>query len=150
MSNKRKTTSMRGENVDFDLLKIRQKLQGADAPDEVEKRGQYIDIRRRRNPRRSVSDLIAEQERNENDAAQKIRDSKAAKAAKPPEKAATPVSKQATTVTSLPGKQGTPEPEKSSAPAIEVVAPREITDAEPAEVTKVPKRIAKRTKKDKE
>jgi hypothetical protein len=132
---------MRGETVDFDLLKIKQKLQGKDAPDEVEKRGQYIDIRRRRNPRRSVSDLIAEQERNENDVAQRIRDSKAAKAANPTPKAEKVVA---------PPAEDLPEPKKSSAPAIEIAEPREIVKVDPPEVTEVTKKIVKRTKKSKE
>lgn len=83
MANNRKTRSMRGETVDFDLLKIKQKIQSREKPDEVERREQYIDIRRRRNPRRNVADLIADQERNENDAAEKIRISREAKKKNP-------------------------------------------------------------------
>lgn len=74
-----KTRSIRGEVVDFDLLKLKSKMEKTDKPDEVEMREKYIDIKRRRNPRRSVSDLVKEQSRNEQDVREKLRAQKEAK-----------------------------------------------------------------------
>jgi predicted phage gp36 major capsid-like protein len=67
---------MRGEVVDFDLIKIKQKIENRDKPDSVNMREKYIDIRRRRNPRRNVSDLVNEQQKNMEDAKEKIRKSR--------------------------------------------------------------------------
>lgn len=67
---------MRGEIVDFDLMKVKQQMGDRDKPNSVQLREKYIDIRRRRNPRRNVSDLVSEQQINADDAREKIRQSK--------------------------------------------------------------------------
>lgn len=79
MDNKGKVRSIRGVVVDFDLLKVKQAMENREKPDSVELREKYIDIRRRRNPRRNVADLVNEQKRNEEDAREKIRLSKETK-----------------------------------------------------------------------
>lgn len=76
---KKGVRSIRGEIVDFDLLKVKQQIEDRKKPDSVELREKYIDIRRRRNPRRNVSDLVNEQRQNEQDARDRIRKSKEAK-----------------------------------------------------------------------
>ena len=73
----KKVRSIKGELVDFDLLRVKQQIEGRDKPDSVEMREKYIDIRRSRN----VADLVNEQRQNEQDAREKIRKSKEAKAA---------------------------------------------------------------------
>ena len=79
---KGKARSIRGEVVDFDLMKVKQKIEPSAKPDSVEMREKYIDIRRRRNPRRNVSDLVDEQRQNEIEAREKIAQSKANREAK--------------------------------------------------------------------
>lgn len=74
-----KTRSIRGEIVDFDILKVKQQMEKRDKPNDVEMREKYIDIKKRRNPRRSVSDLVKEQNRNELDVREKLRAAKEAK-----------------------------------------------------------------------
>ncbi len=76
---KKGVRSIRGEIVDFDLLKVKQQIEDRKKPDSVELREKYIDIRRRRNPRRNVSDLVNEQRQNEQDARDRIRKSKEAR-----------------------------------------------------------------------
>ena len=71
-----KQRSIRGEIVDFDLMKVKSRIESGSKPNDVEMREKYIDIRRRRNPRRNVSDLVREQQKNANDAREKIRISK--------------------------------------------------------------------------
>ena len=72
----KKVRSIKGDIVDFDLMKIKQNMEQRDKPDSVELREKYIDIRRRRNPRRNVSDLVNEQRQNQNDAREGIERSK--------------------------------------------------------------------------
>jgi|AntRauTorcE11897_2_1112592.scaffolds.fasta_scaffold00046_21 hypothetical protein len=79
MSNNRKSQSIRGQSVDFDLLRVKAAIETNDKPDSVEMREKYIDIRRRRNPRRNVSDLENEQRGNESDAREKIQKSREAR-----------------------------------------------------------------------
>ena len=81
MANQKRSKSIRGETVDFDLMRVKQNIENRDKPDSVEMREKYIDIRRRRNPRRNVGDLVDEQRRNANDARAKIAQSKRNKAA---------------------------------------------------------------------
>lgn len=71
-----KTRSIKGEIVDFDLLKIKQNMEKKDKPEDVAMRERHIDIKRRRNPRRSVSDLIVEQEKNRDDIANRLKAAK--------------------------------------------------------------------------
>lgn len=71
-----KTRSIKGEIVDFDLLKVKRRMENRDKPDSVQMREEYIEIRRRRNPRRNVSDLVSEQRQNEAVAREKIQQSK--------------------------------------------------------------------------
>lgn len=73
---KRKVRSIRGEIVDFDLLKVKKSIENRKKPESAELREKYIDIRRRRNPRRNVSDLVREQSQNAADARNKIEQSK--------------------------------------------------------------------------
>jgi hypothetical protein len=58
----RKTTSLRGEVVDFDLFDIKQQISGAVADEKIENRARFIDLRRRRGGKRKVQDMLAEQE----------------------------------------------------------------------------------------
>lgn len=76
MANDGKTRSIKGETIDFDLMKIKQNIEDREKPKDVEMREKYIDIRRRRNPRRNVSDLVDEQQQNQEDARAKIKKSK--------------------------------------------------------------------------
>jgi len=73
---KKTTRSIRGEIVDFDLLEVKASMERRRKTNGVENREQYIDIKRRRNPRRSVADLEAEQNKNVADAREKMRKSK--------------------------------------------------------------------------
>lgn len=74
-----KVKSSKGATVDFDLMRLKAKMENRNKPDSVELREKYIDIRRRRNPRRNVADLENEQRANETDARDKLRLSKEAK-----------------------------------------------------------------------
>lgn len=76
MAQKKITKSIMGSEVDFDLMKVKQTMLNRDKPQGVEVREQYIDIRRRRNPRRNVADLEREQNQNVADAREKIQRSK--------------------------------------------------------------------------
>ena len=71
--------SIQGADVDFDLMRTKQQMLKRQKPDDVEVREQYIDIRRRRNPRRNVADLEREQRENVADARAKIQQSKEAR-----------------------------------------------------------------------
>lgn len=62
-----KVRSIRGEIVDFSLLKMKEQMQESEKPDDVQMREEYVNIKRRRNPRRSVSDLVSEQQKNKSD-----------------------------------------------------------------------------------
>ena len=57
-------------------MKVKKAMLSRDKPTGVEVREQYIDIRRRRNPRRNVADLEREQQANIEDARIKIQQSK--------------------------------------------------------------------------
>ena len=76
MAKKKIVRSIQGAEVDFDLMKVKQSMLNRDKPNGVEVREQYIDIRRRRNPRRNVADLEREQLANVEDARVKIEQSK--------------------------------------------------------------------------
>lgn len=76
---KYRSQSIRGEEVDFDLLKAKQKIESQEKPDSVKMREKYIDVRRRRNPRRNVADLVDEQRENEKDVREKIKKSREAR-----------------------------------------------------------------------
>lgn len=76
MGKKKIVRSIQGTEVDFDLMKVKQSMLNRDKPSGVEVREQYIDIRRRRNPRRNVADLEREQSANVEDARVKIEQSK--------------------------------------------------------------------------
>ena len=76
MAQKKIVRSIQGSEVDFDLMKVKQSMLNRDKPSGVEVREQYIDIRRRRNPRRNVADLEREQQANVEDARVKIEQSK--------------------------------------------------------------------------
>jgi hypothetical protein len=71
-----KTRSILGEVVDFDLMRVKAKIEMGKKPNDVAVREKYIDIRRRRNPRRNVADLVTEQEENTNNAREKMQQSK--------------------------------------------------------------------------
>lgn len=58
----RKTTSMRGEVVDFDLFAIKEQINGAPVTETIQNRERFIELRRRRGTKRKLQDLLAEQE----------------------------------------------------------------------------------------
>ena len=76
MAQKKIVKSIKGDEVDFDLMRVKAKIGSREKPDSVKMREQYIDIRRRRNPRRNVADLEREQAENVADARAKIQQSK--------------------------------------------------------------------------
>lgn len=59
----RKTTSMRGQVVDFDLFAIKEQINGAPVTETIQNREKFIDLRRRRGTKRKLQDLLAEQEK---------------------------------------------------------------------------------------
>lgn len=61
----RKVQSIRGETVDFDLIDIKNKIMTAPTPDTVQQRERFIDKRRRRNSRKRVDEMLAQQQINE-------------------------------------------------------------------------------------
>lgn len=61
----RKVQSIRGETVDFDLIDIKNRIMKAPTPDSVQQRERFIDKRRRRNSRKRVDEMIAQQQLNE-------------------------------------------------------------------------------------
>lgn len=85
-----KVRSAKGEVVDFDLLKIKNKLQNKDKTEDVKMRERYIEVKRRRNPKRSVSDLVAEQKANEAAFREKMESKSGKKTKKTPEPTAAP------------------------------------------------------------
>ena len=135
---KRKARSIRGETVDFDLLKVKQSIEGRNKPESAELREKYIDIRRRRNPRRNVSDLVREQNQNAADARDKIDQSKrnALKAAEEAKNA--------------PQEEPVDETPVEVADVVEVPAEMGKPVAEPTATAKPTKKIAKRTPKSKD
>lgn len=64
MSN-RKVKSIRGEVVDFDLFAIKQQILTSPKTDSATKRERFIDKKRRRTTRNTVSELVAQQSKNE-------------------------------------------------------------------------------------
>lgn len=58
----RKTVSMRGEVVDFDLFAIKEQISGAPATETIQNRERFIDLKRRRGSKRKLQDMLAEQE----------------------------------------------------------------------------------------
>lgn len=58
----RKTTSMRGEVVDFDLFAIKEQINGAPVTETIQNRERFIDLKRRRGTKRKLQDMLAEQE----------------------------------------------------------------------------------------
>lgn len=73
----RKTTSMRGEVVDFDLFAIKEQINGAPVTETIQNRERFIDLKRRRGTKRKLQDMLAEQEASQ----RKVTDALAAKAA---------------------------------------------------------------------
>lgn len=61
----RKTMSIRGETVDFDLFTIKQQILNTPKSDDTKKRERFIDKKRRRTSRNSIDQLIAQQQTNE-------------------------------------------------------------------------------------
>jgi len=55
----RKTRSIRGEIVDFDLFDIKKQMQNAPITTDVKKRENFIDKKRRRNVKNVINTLIA-------------------------------------------------------------------------------------------
>jgi len=134
---KKKARSIRGETVDFDLLKVKQSIESRNKPESAELRERYIDIRRRRNPRRNVSDLVREQNQNAADARDKIEQSKrnALKAAEAAENA--------------PKEEPVDDTPVEVADVVEVPAEMGKTVVEPTATTAAKKRIVKKTSKPK-
>lgn len=58
----RKTNSMRGEVVDFDLLAIKEQINGSPTTETIQNRERFIDLKRRRGTKRKLQDMLAEQE----------------------------------------------------------------------------------------
>jgi hypothetical protein len=58
----RKTNSMRGEVVDFDLLAIKEQINGSPVTETIQNREKFIDLKRRRGTKRKLQDMLAEQE----------------------------------------------------------------------------------------
>jgi hypothetical protein len=58
----RKTTSMRGEVVDFDLFAIKEQISGGPITETIQNRERFIDLKRRRGTKRKLQDMLAEQE----------------------------------------------------------------------------------------
>lgn len=54
----RKARSVRGEEVDFDLLEIKSKMQSGDKPVEVKVREDFVHLKRRRRGRVNMSEII--------------------------------------------------------------------------------------------
>jgi hypothetical protein len=130
MSQKKIVRSIQGSEVDFDLMKVKQSMLNRDKPNGVEVREQYIDIRRRRNPRRNVADLEREQQANVEDARAKIQQSKQNRI-------------EAEAKATL---EGNVEESVVATPVVEVndESPAVITASSPEE-TKTPKKIVKKT-----
>lgn len=61
----RKIRSIRGEIVDFDLFAIKQQILTTPKNEDVKKRERFIDKKRRRGTRNTVSDVVAQQSQNE-------------------------------------------------------------------------------------
>lgn len=61
----RKTTSMRGEQVDFDLFDIKNKILSAPTIESVKQRERFIDKKRRRGTSRKIDEMLAQQKQNE-------------------------------------------------------------------------------------
>ena len=58
----RKTTSMRGEVVDFDLFAIKEQISGGPITETIQNHERFIDLKRRRGTKRKLQDMLAEQE----------------------------------------------------------------------------------------
>lgn len=58
----RKTVSMRGEVVDFDLFAIKEQISGAPVTETIENRERFISLKRKRGTKRKIQDMLAEQE----------------------------------------------------------------------------------------
>lgn len=58
----RKTTSMRGEVVDFDLFALKEQISGAPKTETIQNRERFIDLKRKRGTKRKLQDMLAEQE----------------------------------------------------------------------------------------
>lgn len=65
-TNKPRTVrSMRGEEVNFDLAEIKNKILAEPEPESSRQRARFIDSKRRRSPRRRGDEIVAEQKNNE-------------------------------------------------------------------------------------
>lgn len=60
----RKVKSIKNESVDFDLFDIKEQISKSPKSSDVLMRESYIDIKRRRSPRKDMNQLLAEQEKN--------------------------------------------------------------------------------------
>lgn len=133
MAQKKIIRSIKGSEVDFDLMKVKQNMLQRDKPNGVEVREQYIDIRRRRNPRRNVADLEREQQANVADAREKIQQSKKTREAD--EKTASEIKEIV---------EGTPA-EVDSTPAVITATDIVETPSATEEPKKAVKKIVKKT-----
>jgi len=154
-NNKNRTQSIKGETVDFDLMRIKNSMENRDKPDSAELREKYIDIRRRRNPRRNVADLVNEQRLNQEDARAKIELGRKRAAAAAAAAVTEPYDPQSETVDfDFPNKSGTKGMESSvetlpEANDVEPVTVPDVVDkAEDKASLDAPKtkKIAKRSK----
>lgn len=60
----KKVNSIKGEEVDFDLFEIKAQINSTEKTSDVLMREKYIDIKRRRKNRKTISELLADQEKN--------------------------------------------------------------------------------------
>lgn len=111
----RKVKSIRGVEVDFDLIDIKNKILAAPQPEVVNQRERFIDKRRRRGSRKKVDEMLAQQQVNEAAVRAAIEEERRKRAA---EKSSQPhVVIEDTVVT-------TPSMDKSAEPSITLEAPR--------------------------
>lgn len=66
----RKTVSMRGEEVDFDLLDIKAKMQKLEKPLDVKTREDFVHMKRRRRGSLNMEELVKSRKESEEDVPQ--------------------------------------------------------------------------------
>jgi hypothetical protein len=62
--NKKEVYSIRNELVDFDVFEIKKQISEAPKSSDVLMREKYVDIKRKRSPRKRIEKLVAEQDKN--------------------------------------------------------------------------------------
>lgn len=72
----RKVQSIKGQEVDFDLFEIKAQISNTPKTSDVLMRETYIDIKRRRPSRKSMAQLLADQEKNKSMVSESIKNQK--------------------------------------------------------------------------